>query len=149
MKLIIMRHGEASWPSASDFDRALTYDGRREVAATVAQLVGKVQVDQILASPYLRAQQTGRIVADELGCSLSTLESLTPDGRPQDVIEQLPENGSILLASHMPMVGRLAGLLCDGVSAGGPGFGTAHALMLEMEFPAAGLASVLGWVTPR
>lgn len=149
MKLIIMRHGEASWAAASDADRALTDDGHREVMATARRLSQQIRIDQVLASPYRRAQQTGRIVAEGQGCSLQTLESLTPDGRPQEVVEQLPDSGVVLLASHMPLVGRLAGLLCDGVTAGGPGFGTAHALVLEMDFPASGMASAIGWVTPH
>ena len=148
MKLIIMRHGEASWASSSDFERPLTDEGRREVMATAKQLSNKIQIDRVLASPYLRAQQTGQIVAGVQGCVLSTLECLTPDGRPSEVIDQLPESGNILLASHMPMVGCLAGLLCDGAARGGPCFGTAHALILDMEFPAAGLASELSWLTP-
>ena len=149
MKLIIMRHGEASRASGSDFHRTLTDDGRRDVMTTVSELRKRVQLDQVLASPYIRARQTGQIVADELGCGMTTLDSLIPDGHPCDVMEQLPETGVVLIASHMPMVGRLAGLLCDGAMGTGPGFGTAHALILDMEFPAAGLASELGWVTPR
>ncbi|OED41051.1 phosphohistidine phosphatase SixA [Endozoicomonas sp. (ex Bugula neritina AB1)] len=149
MKLIIMRHGEASGSSASDFDRTLTATGRREVATTASKLVESIQIDRVIASPYLRARQTGQIVADEQGCSMTLLESLTPDGQPLTVIEQLPASGVVLLASHMPIVGQLSGLLCDGSTRGGPGFSTAHALILEMDFPAAGLASIVGWVTPH
>ena len=149
MKLIIMRHGEASWASATDFDRPLTERGQQEVAKTADALLKKLAIDQVLASPYLRAQQTGQVVTERFNCPLTTLKSLTPDGQPQKVIEQLPEQGTILLASHMPMVGRLTGLLCDGVTHSGPEFCTAQAIILNMEFPAAGLASVLEWVNPE
>ena len=146
MKLIIMRHGQASWSSASDFDRVLTFEGREEVSRSAQQLTGHA-VDKVLASPYLRAQQTGRIVADILGCQMDTLESLVPDGHPPDVLATLPDNGSILLASHMPFVGRLTGLLCEGVMSNQFAFPTASAIILEMELPEVGMASITGRVS--
>ncbi len=148
MKLIIMRHGEAGWAAASDFERVLTARGQQEVLNTASKLAEKETVDKVLASPYLRAQQTADIVAETLGCSVGTLDALIPEGSPGKVVEQLPESGTVLLASHMPLVSVLAGLLCDGVTSRGPGFNTAHALVLEMEFPAPGLATEVRWIAP-
>lgn len=141
MKLIIMRHGQASWSAASDAERALTFEGREQVLKTAEQLKS-LTVDLVLASPYLRAQQTGKIVSGILGCKLDTLESITPDGHPPSVINDLPESGTILLASHMPLVGRLTGLLCNGSMSSGFAFPTAGAAILEMELPAAGMATL-------
>lgn len=142
MKLIIMRHGQASWSAATDFDRALTEEGRGQVFKT-AELLKSQNVDRVLASPYLRAQQTGQIVSAVLGCTLDTLEGITPDGHPPSAVDELPESGVVLLASHMPFVGRLTGLLCDGVMSSGPGFPTAAAAVLEMDIPGAGMATLV------
>ena len=142
MKLIIMRHGQASRSAASAAERALTFEGRKQVLKTAGQLK-PLSVDLILASPYLRAQQTGKIVSDTLGCKLDTLGSITPEGHPPGIINELPESGTILLASHMPLVGRLTGLLCDGSMSSGLAFPTAAAAVLEMEIPGAGMATLV------
>lgn len=142
MKLIIMRHGQASWSAATDAERALTPEGREQVQKTAEQLKS-IPVDLVLASPYLRAQQTGKIVSDTLGCKQDTLESITPEGHPPGIINELPESGTILLASHMPLVGRLTGLLCDGSMSSGLAFPTAAAAVLEMDIPGAGMATLI------
>ncbi|MFK0572732.1 phosphohistidine phosphatase SixA [Endozoicomonas sp.] len=147
MKLIIMRHGEASWSAPSDMERVLTDQGVREVSSTVASLATQ-KVDRIFASPYLRAQQTARIAAGALGCEVETLPGLEPDGNPQALLPMLPEAGVILLASHMPMVGCLSGLLCDGTPRSGPSFQTGMALILEMDILAPGMAQVLERIMP-
>ena len=143
MKLIIMRHGQASWSAGSDSKRPLTDHGRKEVQATANLLLPDWSVDCVLASPYLRAQQTGKIVADILHCKMDILEDITPDGHPPAVIKHLPEDGTVLLASHMPLVGRLTGLLCEGTMSSGISFPTASAVVLEMDVPAAGMANLI------
>ncbi len=148
MKLIIMRHGQASWSAPSDRERPLTEQGAREVSSTVASLAAQ-KVDRILSSPYIRAQQTARIAAEALGCGVETLAELEPEGSPQSVLQVLPETGVILLASHMPMVGYLSGLLCEGVSQSGPSFQTGMALILEVDVVAPGMARVLERIIPQ
>lgn len=147
MKLIIMRHGQASWSASSDMERALTGQGVQEVSSTVASLANQ-KVDRIFASPYLRAQQTARIAAESFGCEVETLPELEPDGNPQAVLQALPEADVILLASHMPMVGYLSGLLCDGTPRVGPSFQTGMALILEMDILAPGMAQVFERTIP-
>ena len=142
MKLIIMRHGQASWSAPSDKERSLTEQGVREVSNTVALLAGQ-RVDFIFASPYLRAQQTGRIAAEAFGLTVETLDELEPDGNPAKVLDALPDSGVVLLASHMPMVGYLTGLLCDGTPKVGPSFQTGMALVLEMDILAPGMGRVI------
>ena len=141
MKLIIMRHGQASWSAPSDSLRPLTEAGRHEVRHTVEQLQGE-GINRIVASPYLRAQQTADIASEILGVTVDTINGITPDDRPADAIGQLPEQGNVLVVSHMPLVSALTALLCDGAPSGGPGFGTANAAVLTLETPAAGLASL-------
>ena len=140
MKLIIMRHGQASWSAPKDSLRPLTETGRAEVQRTATQL-GAYGLERILASPYLRAQQTAEIVAEHLGLSVETIQHVTPDGSPSRAIEQLPESGNTLIVSHMPLVSGLTELLCSGSPYGGPGFGTACAAVLDCEIPVQGLAT--------
>lgn len=136
-----MRHGQASWSAPSDSLRPLTGTGREEVRNTVEQLKGE-GIDRIIASPYLRARQTADIASDILGVSVQTVNGITPDDSPVEAIEQLPEQGNVLVVSHMPLVSALTALLCDGVPFGGPGFGTANAAVLSLETPVAGLANL-------
>ncbi|WP_257262978.1 phosphohistidine phosphatase SixA [Endozoicomonas sp. ONNA2] len=152
MKLIIMRHGQASWPASSDKafsdkERSLTGQGIREVSDTVALLAGQ-RVNYIFSSPYLRAQQTARIAAERFGLRVATLDELEPAGNPAKVLDALADSGVVLLVSHMPLVGYLAGLLCDGTPGAGPSFQTGMALVLEMDMLAPGTGRVIERIIP-
>lgn len=57
MKLWLLRHGEAEPHASRDSERRLTAHGRKEVLQSAARLAG-LPLDGILASPYVRAQQT-------------------------------------------------------------------------------------------
>ncbi|WP_067517798.1 SixA phosphatase family protein [Endozoicomonas ascidiicola] len=147
MQLIIMRHGEASWSSTSDRARVLTEVGRNEVLSTVTAMVD-IPVTRIISSPYDRARETAGIAANQFGCDVETLDALVPEGNPRDIVERLPDSGVVLLASHMPVVSYLTGLLCDGVPSSGPSFQTAMAVLLEAELMVAGLATIKHCYTP-
>ncbi|WP_257252631.1 MULTISPECIES: phosphohistidine phosphatase SixA [unclassified Endozoicomonas] len=147
MKLIVMRHGQASWSAPNDQERPLTEVGQQEVLSTASKLT-HLGISRVLASPYLRAQQSGRILAETLECTLETLDCITPDADPMAVISELPVQGNIALASHMPLVGALTSLLCEGAIHQGPGFMTGNAAVLEMELPGPGLATLIEMVAP-
>ncbi|KEQ15041.1 phosphohistidine phosphatase SixA [Endozoicomonas numazuensis] len=147
MKLIIMRHGQASWSAPSDQERPLTEVGQQEVLSTASKMT-TLGINRVFASPFLRAQQSGRILAETLDCTLETLDCITPDDDPMAVIAELPAQGVIALASHMPLVGALTGLLCEGSVSQGPGFMTAHAAVLDMELPGPGLARLVEMIQP-
>lgn len=147
MKLIIMRHGQASWSAPSDQERPLTDAGRAEVERTARKLKTH-PIDRILASPYLRAQQTAEIVSGILGCPVETLDCITPDDSPKAAMDALPDSGNVLIASHMPLVSALTGLLCEGSYSSGPGFYTGNAAVLELDMPGPGMASLKEMVTP-
>lgn len=147
MKLIIMRHGQASWSASSDMERSLTDQGIREVSKTVDLLVSQ-QVDRVFASPYLRARQTAQIAADAFGLKVEILSELVPDGDPLTLLKALPDEGVVLLVSHMPMVGNLCGLLCDGNARTGPSFQTGMAIILEMDILALGMARINERIIP-
>ncbi|MGH8353342.1 MAG: histidine phosphatase family protein, partial [Pseudomonas sp.] len=57
MRLWLLRHGEAEPQARSDAERALTKHGRKEVLKAAGHLAGR-PLAAILASPYVRAQQT-------------------------------------------------------------------------------------------
>ena len=148
MKVIIMRHGQADWSAPSDSERNLTVQGMQEVSSTVAQLAGQ-QVDRIIASPYLRAQQTAAIASETFAVDVETLAALEPDGDSASVVQTLPAAGVVMLVSHMPQVSCLAGLLCDGSTSDGPPFQTAMALVLTLDIPGAGMAEVAEIIMPQ
>lgn len=112
-----MRHGEAEHRARSDVERALTEHGRKEVRHAAKHLRG-VTLTKILVSPYRRAQQTAELVRETLGLQLplTTLDWLTPDDDPRAVLQQLDLDAGedVLIVSHNPLLGSLAGLLVHG-----------------------------------
>ena len=67
MQLFIMRHGEASMKASSDAQRPLTEQGQGEVALMANWLQGKhINFDQIMVSPFLRAQQSADLLLSYL-----------------------------------------------------------------------------------
>ncbi|MBT2340469.1 MULTISPECIES: phosphohistidine phosphatase SixA [Pseudomonas] len=140
MKLWVLRHGEAEpYGSRPDPERALTADGREEVLRSAAQLIGQ-PLAAIYASPYRRAQQTAQLVREALGFGpqLITVNWLTPDSRPQKVLEYLDDQGDVLLVSHNPLVGSLLGLLQHGHLQQPVHVQTAGLAELEGDLPLAG-----------
>jgi phosphohistidine phosphatase len=108
MNLYLLRHAEAEEEAASDGKRQLTERGR-EQARVVGRFCARHDLypERILTSPLTRAQQTAKILADELKigdrvqvCSFATagmtmaaaLEGLKP----------FTEHPSVLLVGHEP-----------------------------------------------
>ncbi|WHS58846.1 phosphohistidine phosphatase SixA [Pseudomonas sp. G2-4] len=146
MKLWVLRHGEAEpHGSRPDPERALTVHGREEVLGSAAQLIGQ-PLTAIYASPYLRAQQTAQLVREALGFEpeLKTVDWLTPDTRPQTVLEHLDDLDDVLLVSHNPLVGSLLGLLQHGHLQQPEQVQTAGLAELEGDLPLAGAMSLKG-----
>jgi phosphohistidine phosphatase len=142
MKLWILRHGEAHSQARSDAERQLTTRGRDEVLKSAAHLLGK-PLHLIIASPYVRAQQTAELVHQVLGLNepIMSVPWLTPDSDPQQVLSQLDRYSmdDVLLVSHQPLVGALVGLLVAGHYREAQPMNTASLAELEGDFPLAGL----------
>lgn len=118
MQLYILRHGEAERFSASDRQRQLTARGRDEVKAVVHRHKHELsEVETIFASPYDRAQQTAGVVSQTFpSIPLQTLDIITPDHSPNDVLKflcQQHDSSTFLLVSHQPLVSELVAELCD------------------------------------
>ncbi|MFN3579524.1 MAG: phosphohistidine phosphatase SixA [Pseudomonas sp.] len=142
MRLWILRHGQAQAMAATDPQRELTPWGRREVLEVASQLKG-AGLQAIVASPYVRAQQTAELVSERLehARGIATAAWLTPDDDPRQVLDYLAERSEseLLLVSHQPLVSQLIGLLVDGNRSAHYPMPTAGLACIDMDFPAAGL----------
>ena len=151
MRLWLLRHGQAEPQAASDAARELTAHGRQEVQQAAAQLFGR-PLTAIMASPYVRAQQTAELVRLELGFSgsVQTVSWLTPDSDPRDALKYLDEreHAKVLLVSHQPLIGALGGLLVHGHRQEPLPMRTASLAELEGDIPAAGLMELLALIHP-
>ena len=115
MRIYLLRHGIATAREdpATDSQRPLTKKGRNEMEGIAAALKKlKVKPDLILSSPYVRADQTARILADELKMKkkLKYSDLLVPEARPQDILEAIPRDypvDELVLVGHYPHMGLL------------------------------------------
>ncbi|HYB89914.1 MAG TPA: histidine phosphatase family protein [Candidatus Binataceae bacterium] len=77
-KLIMVRHGESEGNAIRHFtsspDAAITAIGRRQAHDAALKIKQMFKPALVIASPYFRARETGRIIAEELGLKLE-LES--------------------------------------------------------------------------
>jgi phosphohistidine phosphatase len=149
VKLWILRHGEAEAHARTDAERNLTERGRAEVLRSAAHLIGQ-PLNAIIASPYVRAQQTARLVREALGFvpDIRTVPWLTPEGSPEQVLAHLEAEDNVLLVSHQPLVGNLISFLQHGHSRQPQPMYTASLAQLEGEFALAGLMSLVSVKNP-
>ena len=122
MQVFIMRHGDAALDAASDSVRPLTPCGCDETRLMATWLKGqKVDIERVLVSPFLRAEQT----LDKVGACMNlpdnvdVLPELTPCGDIGLVsayLQALANEGTsaVLVISHLPLVGYLVSELCPG-----------------------------------
>ena len=111
LTLALLRHGRASGqgPEAGLLPEGAAY------VATLGRRLAREGFSPVAAfgSPYVRAQETARIVLGELASDLviRRLPELMPDedvGRALDALLALaPPAGCVLVVSHMPLLGRL------------------------------------------
>lgn len=143
MKIFIMRHGEAHHYAASDAERALTERGRNEsvaVARVCIQQQHMGNLDKVLVSPYLRAQQTWQEMSRFFAArQIEICDDITPYGQARDVFEyiaalvEVDPIDSLLLVSHLPLVGYLASeFVADMVP---PMFPTSGMMCIEYDPP--------------
>lgn len=147
MKLWVLRHGEAQPRANTDAERRLTEHGREQVLLSAARLLGQ-PLQAIIASPYVRAQQTAALVREALGFTepVRTAPWLTPESDPRQVITELERLGleQVLLVSHQPLVGVLVSLLEHGHRQQPAPMSTASLAQLDGEWPLAGLMTLQG-----
>lgn len=149
MTLWVLRHGEAEGHAPTDAERNLTAHGREEVLRSAAHLIGR-PLKAIIASPYVRAQQTAQLVREALVFEpeIRTVPWLTPDSNPLQVLDKLETADDVLLVSHQPLVGNLISLLQYGHLRQPQPMHTASLAELQGDFPLAGLMSLVGVKNP-
>ncbi len=151
MRIWLLRHGQAEPQARRDAERELTAHGRKEVLQSAGHLAGH-PLDGILASPYVRAQQTAELVREALGFdgAVGTAPWLMPDDDPRDVLRFLDNRSerNLLLVSHQPLIGSLGGLLVHGSRDEALPMATASLAELEGEGPLAGLMTLVSLYHP-
>jgi len=115
--LFVMRHGHAEPLAKSDETRALTDEGRAEVAAVCKARASELaQVKTLWASPFVRTRQTAKIVAQAFGLEVEVQELLTGETPVNALLEAIAELDEsrfpLMLVSHQPLVGSLVNGLC-------------------------------------
>lgn len=110
MILYFLRHAEADARAESDSVRNLTDRGREQAARVGKFLRAKnLRPELILASPVLRALQTARIVADDIGVDLLASPWLACGMEPESLFRELEAHGkrrAVLLVGHEPDFSR-------------------------------------------
>ena len=109
VELFFLRHADAGDPLAwvgPDEDRPLSSKGERQTER-IARLLGSVATrpDAVLSSPKLRAFQTARIVAAEIGVEVVISDRLASDldvGSLDALIEEAGHPARPLLVGHDP-----------------------------------------------
>ena len=109
-------HDSARWPD--DSQRPLTAAGieRFRGAARGLRLLG-IEIDAMLASPYVRAWHTAELLSAEAAWpfpeTCPTLEPPTPPTACLDALQDRRE-ASLALVGHQPLLSELASLLLVG-----------------------------------
>src|SRR4029079_1220585 len=125
MRLLVIRHAIAEDRDAfaktgrPAGDRPVTRAGRRRMrrnARGLRRLVGKFDV--LATSPFTRAAETARIVADAMGiASPQGVRALHPEHRPADLVPWLVQQSAesvVAIVGHEPFLGVLISWLVTG-----------------------------------
>ncbi len=126
MKLIFVRHGQATAYCADDAGRNLTDFGQQQAHETASYLKGRYPICAIISSPFNRAWQTAQILQETLQADTQTvplfsLSSITPDDDPQKGLEDIAnllnahhlsgDDGCVAVVCHMPIVAKMVSVL--------------------------------------
>src|SRR6185436_8015161 len=123
MKLFFLRHGVAGQRNLrkypNDAARPLTSAGKREILRIARRLLkDKIEFDQIISSPFVRARQTAEIVAKVYTKDVRFTEYLTPEGAMPELIKYIrrtcKDADSVVLVGHEPHMTTLLSVLISG-----------------------------------
>lgn len=140
-RLTLVRHAKSSWkePGLADFDRPLNPRGRRDLPVMAQRLAAADPPDRIVTSPAVRAFETARVLAAELGfpeSSLVTEPRIYEASRAQlfDILRHQPDDcAHLMLVGHLPGIADLSRALCGAPAGKFPTCGVAC-----MRLPAEG-----------
>lgn len=148
VELVLLRHGEAERQAAHDDQRRLTPRGMEEARAVGGRLARlSLPVPVVVSSPFLRAKETAEIVAETLGAgAVRELADITPDDDPRRALLVIAEHcvpgATLVVVTHMPLIGNLLALLVEGSVQHPPGVRTAGGAWLQGAFVAPGAMQV-------
>jgi phosphohistidine phosphatase len=160
MQLLVIRHAiaeereEFATSDRPDSDRPLTDFGRRRMRRNARGLRRVApKLDVLASSPYTRAAETARIVADVLDIrAVETVEALTPDHHPKDLLGWLALRGDddvVAIVGHEPHLGSLVAWFMSGQDRGSVEFKKGGAALLAFEgLPEPGKGTLRWLVTP-
>jgi phosphohistidine phosphatase len=121
MNLFILRHGIAveKRRPGHDAERQLTAKGERKIREAIAAIKAmRISFDLIFTSPYLRTEQTARLVAKRLGLMkrLIGTDTLEPGADRHEFLRLLKKTDSenVLIVGHEPSLSRLVSALISG-----------------------------------
>jgi phosphohistidine phosphatase len=111
MEIYLMRHGEASYDTATDEARPLT-DFGLERSRKTGKLLRRLGVEfhAIYASPRVRALQTAECVAESYGLAVTTRPELDFDfdlPRFKALLEGKSDRTVLLLVGHNPSISEV------------------------------------------
>lgn len=149
MDLFLLRHGCAEPSAARDRDRRLTAAGREELHTVLRTCHTSLSaVTRVLASPYVRTQQTCDLALDYLPhfdpARRETADFLTPGSNTRKVWQWLgtQPDTAVLLVTHQPLIGAFLDELC-GFEPGRYRLGTAALAAVRLDTVAPGLGELL------
>jgi len=127
MRLYLLRHAEASPLKIGEYDRdrALTAEGgalMRRLGHAITAAGWKPGL--IISSPYLRARQTARLVAEALQVTPETDALLIPGFSLQDleeVVSRQTVTDQVMIVAHQPSLGQVVMALTGASVAFHPG----------------------------
>jgi len=145
MQLCVIRHGKAvgHGEAGGDFARALTDRGRRQAAYLGDRLLTRgPRPAGVIASPLVRAQETGSSIASALGLLLRTddrLSTASDAGRILELIAELqyevgggPEAAAAIVG-HNPTLSVLVDLLVHGIGGSQTELRTGQMAVIELR----------------
>jgi len=153
-ELLIVRHAPAEdLAPGGDRARALTAEGRAEMALAAAGLARLIDPPELIAtSPLLRALQTADLLADRFpGARRAILTELAP-GFDRDLlaswIDAEPAR-RLVLVGHEPDLSELVGWLIAGAAAARVRMRKGAAVALALQGAAGPRAAELEWSLTR
>ena len=153
MQIIFMRHGEAVYRAATDGERPLNELGHQQALSTGQQLgewLAGRPVDNIIVSPYVRAQETCQNVmhAASLHEPVITFDGIRPACNARDALDYLATipGELVLVVCHMSIVAFMVSILTGEEPAG---FELAEARVLQLDNWTPGQATVIRTILPR
>ena len=116
MQLLLLRHADAETDAPTDEARPLSDKGRSQ-ARRVGEFCNEHGLcpEIILASPLLRAMETARIVAREVGCEMVKEPFLASGASAASILDGLKgyRFDGMMIVGHEPDFSHLAAALLD------------------------------------